>query len=542
MRLHRVAVLGGGPGGLYAARLLRLADPACAVDVYEQGQPDTTFGFGVGLAAGTQRNLRTADPVSLDAIIRHSHRHDMQLRVGDRIARMANDNLRAIGRTTLLTVLQSQATDAGVGLHFGDRRTVDELDADLVIAADGVNSATRETRQGQFGAQIDTGGGLYLWCGTDFALRSAVFAPVTTEHGTFVTHAYPYAADRSTFLIETDEQTWRRAGLDAPHAGAAGPDIGADQSDQQSLDYLQPVFAEVLQGHHLMGNRTRWLRFRTVRCERWHSGNVVLLGDAAHTAHYSIGSGTKLAMEDAIALVSCIQRASALQEALQDFESQRRPAVEHLQAVAARSQRWWDSFPQRMKLPINQLLVSYMTRAGKVSLEHFAQSTPQVVAGALAEYVHSPAAPAIPPAAMDAAETVGLVVAQPLRRSGVAAATRYAPEHLAAATIDFAESDPWGIKADAVVADAAEKLAAGTTVLRLAGPGDRDAVLDRLEFAERLRLELGATVIVQAPRERLPDLAAGLLAGRIDLVDISARGIDPGAIDPGRMTSVGNGG
>ena len=347
-----------------------------------------------------------------------------------------------------------------------------------MIAADGVSSATRETRQGQFGAQVDTGGGLYLWCGTDFALPSAVFQPVTTEHGTFVTHAYPYAMDRSTFLIETDEQTWRRAGFDttakdAATQDAAGPDSSADQSDQRSLDYLQEVFAEVLQGHQLMGNRTRWLRFRTVRCDRWHSGNVVLLGDAAHTAHYSIGSGTKLAMEDAIALVSCLQRASGLDEALQDFESQRRPAVEHLQEVAARSQRWWDSFPQRMQLPINQLLVSYMTRAGKVTLPHFAQSTPQIVDRALQEYGSGQSAA---PAAVDAADIVDVVVEQPLHRNGTDAATRYAPEHLAAATIEFPEADPWGIKADAVVADAAEKLASGShgsAPVRSGRPGRR---------------------------------------------------------------------
>ena len=216
-------------------------------------------------------------------------------------------------------------------------------------------------------------------------LASALFQPVTTEHGTFVTHAYPYAPDRSTFLIETDEQTWRRAGLRA--ATDATP---FDQSDEQSLAYLQDVFADALQGHRLIGNRTRWLRFRTVRCDRWHSGNVVLLGDAAHTAHYSIGSGTKLAMEDAIALVASVHRSDTLDDALLDYEAQRRPAVEHLQEVAGRSQRWWDSFPRRMHLPINQLLVSYMTRAGKVTLEHFAQSTPLVVARALQEYAGTP--------------------------------------------------------------------------------------------------------------------------------------------------------
>jgi anthraniloyl-CoA monooxygenase len=515
MRLRRVAILGGGPGGLYAARLFRLADPDCVVDVYEQGRPDTTFGFGVGLAAGTQRNLRAADPASLDDIVGRSHRHDIVLRVGDHTARMTNDNLRAIGRNTLLAVLQRQATSAGARLHFGDRSTVEELGADLVIAADGVSSSTREKHQDQFGAEVDTGEGLYLWCGTDFALDSALFQPVATAHGTFVTHAYPYAPDRSTFLIETDERTWRRAGLDA--ATDATP---FDQSDEQSLTYLREVFTDALQGHRLIGNRTRWMRFRTVRCNHWHSGNVVLLGDAAHTAHYSIGSGTKLAMEDAIALVASVRRADTLDTALSDYEAKRRPAVEHLQEVATRSQRWWDSFPRRMHLPINQLLVSYMTRAGKVPLEHFARSTPQVVARALEEYAHNPAVPGTPEGELDTDDILSWAVEQPLRKGGVATATRDDTTHLTVSDCEFVEDDPWGIKADAVVAAAST---AGNSALRVTGTDDRNGVLDRLDFAERLRLEIGATVIVQAPARYLPDLAAGLVAGRVDLIDTTER-------------------
>jgi anthraniloyl-CoA monooxygenase len=240
-------------------------------------------------------------------------------------------------------------------------------------------------------------------------------------------------------------------------------------------------------------------------------------------------------MEDAIALVSCLQQAAVLGEALQDFESQRRPAVEHLQEVAARSQRWWDSFPHRMQLPINQLLVSYMTRAGKVSLEHFARSTPQIVDRALEEYGSAPSAGR--QAAVDAAGIVDLVIGQPLRADGTVTATRHAPGHLAAATIEYPEADPWGIKADAVITDAAERLSSGARVLRLSGRGDRDAVLDRLDFAERLRLELSATVIVQAPERHLSDLASGLLAGRTDLIEVS-----PSTGDLGRLSDVGGGG
>jgi anthraniloyl-CoA monooxygenase len=508
MRLRRVAVLGGGPGGLYAARLLKLADPGGQVDVYEQGLPDKTFGFGVGLAAGTQRNLRAADGPTLDEILRRGWPHDMSLRVGDQVACLPNTNVRAIGRATLLAILQQHAADAGVGLHFGTRVPTGGADADLVIAADGVGSATRSALAGRLGVRIDTGAALYLWCGTDFALGSAMFAPVTTSHGTFVTHAYPYAADRSTFLIETDEQTWRRAGFDAT-TDATPP----DESDRASLAYLEDAFRERLGGHGLIGNRTRWLRFRSVRCNRWHDGRVVLLGDAAHTAHYSIGSGTKLAMEDAIALVAALGAASTLEQALQAYEAERRPAVEHLQAVAVRSQRWWDSFPQRMHLPVNQLLVSYMTRAGKVSLARFAESTPQVVQRSLADY--SGAAPGH----LAGDDLVDWVISQPLPLGHAVVPDRASLPGGTVPDLEVTEPDAWGAKADGLVDQVASWLADGAAAVRLTGAGDRHSVLDRLDLAERLRLKLGATVIVRAPDLYRADLAAGLVSARTDLID-----------------------
>lgn len=510
MKLRRIAVLGAGPGGLYAARLLKRSDPDCQVDVYEQGRPDTTFGFGVGLAAGTQRNLRAADPVSLEDILHRGHGHDMSLQVDDQVARMPNDSLSAIGRTTLLTVLQEHAVESGVTLHFGDRVEASELDVDLVVAADGANSATRDSHATAFGVQVDVGAGLYLWCGTDIALPSAVFMPVTTEYGTFVTHAYPYAADRSTFLIETDEPTWRAAGFDATTDSTP-----SDESDHQSLAYLQDAFREPLTGHPLIGNRTRWLRFRTVHCERWHDGNVVLLGDAAHTAHYSIGSGTKLAMEDAIALVAAVQRCATLEEALTSYEADRRPAVQHLQSVAVRSQRWWDTFPHRTHLPIHQLLVAYMTRAGKVSLPRFAETAPKVVHHALLEYGQTS------PEHLDVDELTRWIIAQPLKTSDTAYLRRDSEPTGPSAVVEVTEPDPWGPETDSLLERAADAVAAGATTLQITGAADRDAVLDRLDVAERLRLELDATIVVHAPNRYLTDLAAGLISGRTDMIHIT---------------------
>src|SRR5260370_7949077 len=297
MRLASMALLGGGRGGLYAARLLKLGHPDAQVDVYEQGVPDHTFGFGVGLAARTQRNFNDSDPASFQAIADAAYPHEMSMQVDGHVAGLPHGNLLAVARTTLLAVLQASAAQAGARLHFGARCDVRAIEADLIVAADGAGSATRETFAADLRPEIEPGAGLYLWCGPGFALPTALFTPVTTEHGTFVAHAYPYASDRSTFLVETDETTWRNAGFDIATERARPTD-----SDEASLRYLERAFAGALEGHRLIGNRTRWQRFRTVKCRSWHRRNFVLLGDPAHTAHYSIGSGTKLAMEPAIPL------------------------------------------------------------------------------------------------------------------------------------------------------------------------------------------------------------------------------------------------
>lgn len=509
MNLDKIAVLGGGPGGLYAARLLKLSHPDAEISVYEQGSPDTTFGFGVGLASRTQRNLREADPRSLDAIVAASHPHEMSMQLAGQVARLSHGDLLAIARTTLLAVLQRQAEDAGVRLHFGQRRDAAEFDdADLIIAADGINSATRTRWEEHFRPHIDTGAGLYLWCGTDFALPSAVFTPVTTEHGTFVAHAYPYAADRSTFLVETDETTWRRAGFDVSTERTAASD-----SDDTSLRYLEAAFTETLQNHQLIGNRTRWMRFRTVSCERWHHGKIVLLGDAAHTAHYSIGSGTKLAMEDAIELDRVLQSATTVEEALTAYERVRRPAVHYLQSIARRSELWWESFPKRMHLPIEQLMVAYMTRAGKVSVERFFDSAPALARQGLAHYAGTEVGDVPDSGVAD------WVLDQPLHRADRQFPGRLAPAHLRAASSTLLVSvdldSAWGTEADALV----ERSCSAPTVW-LTGPGTRAAVLTRVDLAERLRRP-DTVVVVDAPDSARADLVAALASGRTDLVHLT---------------------
>jgi 2-polyprenyl-6-methoxyphenol hydroxylase-like FAD-dependent oxidoreductase len=527
MQLRRAAVLGGGPGGLYAARLLKLTHPDCEVVVHEQGRPDTTFGFGVGLAAGTQRKLEAADPDTLRDLVAAGFRHDMTMRVGEDVARVHSDRLVGIARTELLAILQRHAEKAGVRLEYGTRRTADECDADLVVAADGVRSATRES--GPFGGSADVGRGLFLWCGADFALTDAVFTPVRTEHGVFVTHAYPYADDRSTFLIETDERTWRAAGF-----AASSDATPSDASDETALRYLREVFAEQLNGHRLIGNRTRWQRFHTVRCDRWSDGRVVLLGDAAHTAHFSIGSGTKLAMEDAIGLVEALAAADDTVEAGARYEAVRRPAVERMQELARRSQLWWESFPSRMDLPVAQLMVAYMSRAGNVLLDRFAATSPDVVTAALTQYAGTGAGSGPP---TDPARITDWVLDRPLdhgdrhfpnrHRPKRHRPNRHRPNRLDQrsdpnlVTIDDVLTDPWSEAGDAVVARARQAVDGGAAGFRFTGPAERAALLTRLDLAERVRTEVGGLTLVTGPAELRADLAAGLVSARTDLVELT---------------------
>jgi anthraniloyl-CoA monooxygenase len=527
MRLQSVAVLGGGPGGLYAARLLKLAHPGATVRVYEQAVPEKTFGFGVAVAGRTQRNLEEADAASQADIIAAGRRHDMRMVVGDRAARVHNGPLIGIARTELLAVLTRHAQAAGVELHHGRRHHLDELDdADLVVAADGVNSQTRTDHAADFGAHIDVADGLYLWAGADFALDTAIFAPVTTAHGTFVTHAYPYAPDRSTFLIETDEATWRAAGFDVT-TEATGP----DDSDTTALAYLEKAFAEHLDGHRLIGNRTRWLRFRTVHCDRWTRGNAVLLGDAAHTAHYSVGSGTKLAMEDAIALCNAIAEASDLPTALARYERERRPQVQRIQELARRSMLWWDSFPRRTHLPVDQLMVAYMTRTGNVGLQRFADTNPDIVRHGLAQFAD------VDPTEVPVDGVADWVLGHPLTHVDRRWAGRVLPatdrDRLTTplpddtappppgadlARVVVTLDNPWSTAADALVKKLHDLALAGWAGFWLTGPADRHHLLTRLDLGERLRAETTGLVVVDGPSSFLDDLAAGIAAARTDLV------------------------
>jgi 2-polyprenyl-6-methoxyphenol hydroxylase-like FAD-dependent oxidoreductase len=364
----RIAVLGGGPGGLYLASLLRRADPPHEVVVFERNPPDATFGFGVVFPGRALGFLQASDPETFAALAPELVTLDsIEVRVRGRMLRCGGIGFSSVSRPRLLAILRRQADGVGAGLRFETEVAgLDDLAAyDLVVAADGVNSLTRAALARSFRPSVATGRARFIWFGSTKRYDALTFVFVQSEHGPFGVHAYPYEAGRSTFIVETDEASWRRAGFEDCARRATAP----GESDLGSLAICERLFAEELGGERLLGNNSKWLRFPTVRNERWSHGNVVLLGDAAHTAHFSVGSGTRMAMEDASALAGALARHDDLGTALAAYEEVRRPEVERIQAAAAPSQDWWERFGCRLHLDPEQLAFHFLTRTPAFSRE-----------------------------------------------------------------------------------------------------------------------------------------------------------------------------
>jgi anthraniloyl-CoA monooxygenase len=372
----KVAVIGGGPAGLYAALLLRKADPRADVTVHERNAPDDTFGFGVVFSAATLAELEDADAPSYQALTAACARWDPVDIVyrGTRI-RARGNRFAAISRKRLLAILQLRCHELGVTLRFQSEVAdpMQVLDADLVLGADGVNSRTRTCFASAFEPRLDVEGSKYIWLGTTLPLHSFTFFFTENADGWFQAHAYPYDQRMSTFIVECDERTWRNAGLDQ----TVDPPLGPGASDLASVEYCQQLFADHLAGHRLVVNNSKWLDWTTVRNRRWHHNHIVLLGDAAHTAHFSIGSGTKLALEDAIALVDAVARCDDLNEALDDYEATRRPTVERLQSAAAESMDWFARYPRRYTgFAPPQFAYSLLTRSTRVTHDNLKARDP----------------------------------------------------------------------------------------------------------------------------------------------------------------------
>jgi 2-polyprenyl-6-methoxyphenol hydroxylase-like FAD-dependent oxidoreductase len=566
----RMVSIGGGPAGLYFAILMKRADPSHEILVVERNRTDDTFGFGVVFSDATLENFQAADRESHAAITRaFAHWDDIETHYAGHTLRSTGHGFAGMSRQTLLTILQQRCVALGVTLRYSTE--VDDLaryaDADLVLAADGANSWVRATHAERFGPRIDWRPNRFVWLGTTFPFPAFTFIFKGDAHGLWRVHAYRYNREHSTFILETTEATWRRAGLD--HADEAA-----------TAAFTERLFARELDGHRILTNRSLWRQFPTVRNARWHDGRVVLVGDAAHTAHFSIGSGTKLAMEDVIVLAHHVRGRRDVPAALAAYEAERRPMVEALQRAAQTSLEWFESAERyHGRLEPVQFTYSLLTRSLRVSHDNLRTRDPRFVAAAerwFAEHAAAQTGRAVtpgPPMAMPfrlrdlvldnrliaegptTSPYFGLVLLrsceQP-RRPGAAVGLRLGGEFAAGARaaaqagVDLLELDvaddpratlhafdaaraAWpmarpiavrvaaGADADAIVELARVLGARGCDLISLAAGHDPAAELAAISLSDRIRHEAGIPTLVGAGVDARPDANSVLVAGRADL-------------------------
>ncbi len=366
----RIAVLGGGPGGLYFAYLWKKRHPAAVVDLFEQNPAGATWGFGVVFSDQALEFLRADDPDTVDAIAPHMESwRNITLNLRGETVEIDGVGFSAIGRLELLKLLQARAESVGVVARYGT--TIQSLDQlagyDLIVAADGLNSLVRRSFEGDFGFSVSYSSNKFAWYGTSktFATLSQTF--VATDRGSFNAHHYRYSPDMSTFLVECDRATWHAHGF-------------AEMSVDESRRVCEQVFAATLDGHALVSNRSVWRNFPWVWNEHWWHRNMVLIGDALHTAHFSIGSGTRLAIEDAIALAKALDAETSLSDGLARYQAERQPIVKKLVTAARTSSDWYESFPAHMTLSLLDFAYSYITRSGRIDDTRLRAMAPQFMA------------------------------------------------------------------------------------------------------------------------------------------------------------------
>ena len=365
----RIAILGAGPAGLYLSFLLKRRRPEADITVIEQNPADATFGFGVVFSDRALEFLREDDEPTYAAIVPQMESwNDITLvHRGERIV-IDGVGFAAIGRLKLLQLLQERALSVGIAPTY--RRTVNTLDEltgfDLIVGADGVNSLVRRTHAEQFGASVCYLSNRFAWFGTGKRFETLTQTFIATDLGHFNAHHYRFTPDLSTFIVEVDAPTFERAGF-------------AKMSEQDARAVCERVFAGALGGHPLISNNSIWRRFPLVHNERWSCGNHVLLGDALHTAHFSIGSGTRLAMEDAIALDKALATHKDLPAALHAYEAARRPILDKLVAGANGSGEWYEHFAEHMKLSPVDFAMSYIIRSGRINIERLRKLSPRFV-------------------------------------------------------------------------------------------------------------------------------------------------------------------
>jgi anthraniloyl-CoA monooxygenase len=379
----RIAVVGGGPGGLYFAALAKQLDPSHQITVFERNAPDDTFGFGVVFSDETLGGIEHADRTVHDAMAAEfAVWDDIDVHYRGEVVTSGGHAFAAMSRVRVLQILQERCRELGVDLRF--RTTAPdaaELSAayDLVVAADGVNSPTRTRFAGVFRPTLEVRRCKYMWLGTDLVFDAFKFYVASTPHGVMQIHGYPYDANGSTFIVEMNDAVWRNAGFDRFHRDDWAP----GDSDHGSIEMIRELFADVLDGHQVFANGSRWINFTTVRNETWRHRNVVLLGDAAHTAHFSIGSGTKLAMEDALALAACLHEVPAGPErvpaALAAYEEERRPVVLSTQRAAQASLEWFENLGQYTHQETLQFAFNILTRSRRVTYDNLRLRDPEFV-------------------------------------------------------------------------------------------------------------------------------------------------------------------
>lgn len=367
----RIAILGAGPAGLYLGYLIKRRSPQMEVAVFEQNPADATFGFGVVFSDRALEFLREDDEATYTAIAPHMESwSDVTLAHGGERVVIDGIGFAAIGRLKLLQLLQERVHSVGVTpLYRHMVKDLSELDGfDLVVGADGVNSLVRRTHAQEFGASLDHLTNRFAWFGTSKRFETLTQTFVETELGHFNAHHYRHSAEQSTFVVETDATTFARASF-------------ATMGEADTRTLCERIFAEALGGHPLVSNNSTWRQFPLVHNARWSAGNCVLLGDALHTAHFSIGSGTRLAMEDAIALDKALSaHANDVPAALAAYEAARRPILEKLVAGANGSAQWYERFAEHMQLKPIDFAMSYITRSGRINIERLRKLSPKFVA------------------------------------------------------------------------------------------------------------------------------------------------------------------
>jgi anthraniloyl-CoA monooxygenase len=375
----RIAVVGGGPGGLYFAALARQLDLGSEITVWERNADDDTFGFGVVFSDETLGGIEHADPAIHHAMSGEFARwDDIDIHYRGRVITSGGHGFAAMSRKRLLQILQHRCIELGVHLLFNTEappiaQLADEFD--LVVGADGVNSATRQHYAETFRPTLDVRHCKFMWLGTDLVFDAFKFYIVETPHGVMQIHGYPYDATGSTFIVEMNDAVWRRAGFDA----FGDRNFAPGESDERSIAEIRRLFGDILGGHEVHANNSRWISFTTVRNERWHHDNVVLLGDAAHTAHFSIGSGTKLAMEDALAMAACLHEHHDVVHALSAYEAERKAVVVSTQRAAQASLEWFENLGQYVHQDPLQFAFNILTRSRRVTYDNLRLRDPEFV-------------------------------------------------------------------------------------------------------------------------------------------------------------------